>query len=330
MTASKCKGTSLKAKTPLPKIKSKTDYSAAILTDIDFLARDLPERDWVLEGLLREESVTVINGYTGYGKTMLTLALANEVVWGGALGPWKVPDPRNALLIDAEMTEHDLQSRLRQLNHGRRMSRKPGTLYIYSEGFAYKLGLRSANLLDKRWRQTILDNIDELDIGLLVLDNLSSLARGIDENEKSDFDPINEWLIEVRNHGIAVVLLHHTGKNKKEQRGTSAHLDNLDTSLLIERPRGYKTNMGCRILITATKDRGRALNADSVILQLETMKSGRMVFKTESVEGANFAEEAFRKNPGLTLAEALDLGISKTTHYRVKKELLDDGTITLD
>jgi putative DNA primase/helicase len=307
-----------------------TDFSKAILTLKEFVDRELPERESVVDGLLREESITAVNGYTGLGKTMISLAIANEVAWGGSVGPWSVPDPRNVLYVDAEMVEQDLKQRVKSLNKGRQMGRQPGTLHIYSNSYAYKIGLRSADILNKKWRQSILDSVDDLDIGLLVLDNLSSLARGIDENDKAAFDPINEWLIQVRNHGIAIMVLHHTGKNKSEQRGTSAHLDNLDTSLLIERPRGYKDNMGCRLLVTATKDRGQVLSADSYIIQLDTMPSGRLRFTTEAVEGINYAREVIRKDPTMTYHEAAELGISQTTFYRAQKQLKDEGVVKDD
>lgn len=312
------------------KVKSVNDYPKAILTYAEFMARELPDRDSVVDGLLREESITAIDAYRGYGKTMLCLAIANEVAWGGSIGPWTIPDARNTLYVDAEMVEQDLKGRARALNKGRPMNRQPGTLHFYSNSYAYKIGLKPASLLEPRWRAAVLNSIDDLDIGLLVLDNLSSLARGIDENDKVHFDPINEWLIEVRNHGIAIILLHHTGKNKSEQRGTSAHQDNLDTALLLERPRGYKDHMGCRILITPTKDRGQVLNADSYILQLETMKSGRMAFTAESVEGANYATELLRADHTLTYAEARDKGVPKTTFYRARAELIAAGEIAKD
>lgn len=319
------KGATLHKK--IEQAKSATDYSSAVLSLGEFLSRDLPPRDWVMEGLLREESITTINGSTGLGKTMLSLSIGNEVAWGGTVGPWTAPHPRNVLMIDAEMTEHDLKSRLQDLNRGRRLNQQPGTFFIYSDGFAYKIGLNAANLLNVNWRRSVLDCVDDLDVGLLILDNLASLARGIDENDKAAFDPINEWLIQVRNHGIAVLLLHHTGKNKGEQRGTSAHLDNLDTALLIERPKGYKDHMGCKILVTATKDRGRALNADSYILQLERMKCGRQRFVPEAVEGINFAIELLRKDPVMTYKEASELGISTSTFYRAVDVLKAEGVI---
>lgn len=326
MPNTKRKGVRLHTNTP-DKVKSPTDYAKAILTTREFLSRNIPDRDYIVEGLIREESITAIVGYTGFGKTMFALALANEVAWGGSMGPWNIPDPHNALYIDAEMVEQDLKSRVNALNKGRQLRRRAGELHIYSNSLAYKIGLKPANLLEKKWRQAILDSVDDLNIGLLVLDNLSSLARGIDENDKAAFDPINEWLIEVRNHGIAIIILHHTGKNKIEQRGSSSHLDALDTSLLIERPRGYRDNMGCRLLITATKDRGQVLHADSYIIQLETMKSGRTHFHTEAVEGVNFVRDALRKNTDLTYHEALEMGIKKTTFYRARAELVAEGVI---
>jgi putative DNA primase/helicase len=75
----------------------------------------------------------------------------------------------------------------------------------------------------------------EQGIGLCVFDNLSSLTPGLDENSKRDWDLINQYLLDLRRHGITSIIIHHTTKNKKEQRGTSGRTDNIDVWCNIER-----------------------------------------------------------------------------------------------
>ena len=72
-------------------------------------------------------------------------------------------------------------------------------------------------------------------IELWIIDNLASLASGLDENAKKDWDPINAWLLELRFAEISTIMLHHVNKDGG-QRGTSAREDNLDISVLLKSP----------------------------------------------------------------------------------------------
>jgi putative DNA primase/helicase len=91
-------------------------------------------------------------------------------------------------------------------------------------------------------------------IKLWIVDNLASLAGGLDENLKKDWDPINTWLLELRFAGIATILLHHTNK-EGTQRGTSAREDNIDVSIMLKRPSDYSPEDGCRFITSFTKAR---------------------------------------------------------------------------
>ena len=67
----------------------------------------------------------------------------------------------------------------------------------------------------------------DLCVKLCAIDNIASLARGLDEDAKKDWDPINQCLIDLRFARISTILLHHDNK-AGGQRGTSARTDNLD------------------------------------------------------------------------------------------------------
>lgn len=57
-----------------------------------------------------------------------------------------------------------------------------------------------------------------------MLDNLSSLFRGVEENSADDWEVILAWLLKCRRYGISVVIIHHSGKDGS-QRGTSRRED---------------------------------------------------------------------------------------------------------
>ena len=47
---------------------------------------------------------------------------------------------------------------------------------------------------------------------LIVLDNLSTLRRGINENDNSEAQKLLDWLVSLRHKGYAVIIVHHSGK----------------------------------------------------------------------------------------------------------------------
>lgn len=305
-----------------------TNFACAVLSEEEIRGMALPERKYLLRGLIKEESITLINGFRGEGKSMFVMAISNEVTWGGKVGPWKVEHPVNALIVDGEMPIDLIQDRMKRMNIGRGYKHKPAQLFIYPECYAYRIGMHRASLLDPAWRKAILEIVVGLNIGLLVLDNLSSLAPGIDENSKMEFDPVNRWLLELRFHKLAIIMTHHTGKAGM-QRGTSSHEDHLDVSLLLKRPRDYSEEDGCKFICIPSKDRTFMVEGKGTCLQLIETESGRLEFATvESEDGKGV--RLFQENPNLTKKEALEMGISKATYYRAKRKFYENGSSLTD
>lgn len=294
------------------RVKDKNAFFTALLTEEEFMSIKVPERSHVIQDLVVEETITIVNGFRGSGKSWLMMSMANEVSWGGEVGPWKVPTPLNVLLIDGEMPMKLLQERLKMMNVGRNVKEKKAELFLYPEAYAYRIGLHRANILDPKWRDSISSLVGEMEIKLLILDNLSSLAPGIDENDKMSFDEVNRWMLTLRFNGVAIVMTHHTGKNG-EQRGTSAHEDHVDTAILLSRPNGFSKDSGCAFKMRATKDRDFIIRGREYTMKLESDQRGRLVF----VEDKSKASMARLMG---SVREAREAGISDRTYYRVRRE----------
>ena len=312
-------GVELKEAEETRRVKKPTDFAQSILTEDEFMGVVIPERKWVLKNLVVEESITVVNGYRGSGKSWFMMAMANEATWGGEVGPWRIEEPINSMIIDGEMPLVLLQERLKMMNRGRDRRKKRAELFLYPEAYAYRIGLNRANLLEPRWREGIAESVVNLGIKLLIIDNLSSLAPGIDENDKMSFDPINRWLLELRFHGVAIIMTHHTGKTG-EQRGTSAHEDHVDTALLLRRPAGATPDMGCKFMVTATKDRAFLTKGERYVVELveDPTCNNRLKFEECATEGNK--SMMLRHNPNMSRQEARKKGISDRTYYRIKRE----------
>lgn len=318
-------GTELGKAEKLRRTKDPQNFRQSVLSEGEFMGIKLPDREWILQGLMVEESMTIVNGYRGFGKTWFIQAMANAVTWGDKMGPWNCPKPRNAMIIDGEMPLGLLQERLRLLNLERDVKDKPAALFIYPEAYAYRIGLNRANILDTTWRARVKDAVSDLDVKLLVLDNLSSLAPGIDENDKTPFDPVNRWLLELRFNGVAIVMTHHTGKSG-DQRGTSAHEDHVDTALMLNKPDGWDADMGCAFTCVATKDRAYLMQGASYDLKLKQKEGGRLYFwYNQEGESRTLVKSLIRSGEVKTAKEAYEnYGISESTYYRAKKELRNE------
>ncbi len=105
----------------------------------------------------------------------------------------------------------------------------------------------------------------------LVLDNLSTLLRGLEENEADSWEPVQEWLLTLRRRGIAVLLIHHAGRNGFA-RGTSRREDVLDLVLSLKIPDDFEAEEGARFEVHFEKVRhlhGRAAEAFEATLRVE-------------------------------------------------------------
>jgi len=82
------------------------------------------------------------------------------------------------------------------------------------------------NITKPEVQQAITQHCVERGVKVLILDNLSTLASGMRENEADSWELVNPWLLDLRRRKIAVVIIHHAGRSG-EMRGTSKREDNV-------------------------------------------------------------------------------------------------------
>lgn len=307
---------------------SKAPYPIVIINEPQLMTLQIPKKEFIVTGLIPQGSITLISGYRGVGKSWLISELANEITWGGQIGPWLIKRAVNTLLVDGEMSLDLLQERFRLLNVGRDIRWKPATLSIYAESYAYKIGVKRGNLLDAYWRNKIYEIVSALGVEVLIIDNLSSLAPGIDENAKLDFDPINRWLLELRFGGVTTIMAHHTGKGG-DQRGTTSHEDHVDLSIMLKRPKGYKLSQGCRIEVVPSKDREHVTSGESAILQLQKDAKGALRLLTDIGPAIKQNEilNYIIQHPDMPYKEVINkFQISSKTYYRLRRQAFDEPT----
>jgi len=230
----------------------KKSIEDAVLDISSFRKIDIPERKAFLSPWLKEDSITMIYGWRGCGKTFFALGILYHISRGIPFGPWNCELSGTCLFLDGEMTMSDDKERLEAMGFYDDQEKNP--LLIYSDHYASRLGMPRANLVNEEWRSEFKKFLIDKKVKLLVIDNIASLSPGLDENVKKDWDPINQWLLDLRFNKISTILLHHESKGGN-QRGTAAREDNLDVSIRLKRPRNYKPENGCHFVACFEKAR---------------------------------------------------------------------------
>jgi putative DNA primase/helicase len=222
----------------------------------------------------------------------------------------------------------DVKERTFGLNPGQ--NRKT-PLYIYSDAYASELGLPRANLLSERWREKMKAILTARGIKLWVADNLASLTRGIDENSKRDWDPINQWLLELRFAGISTILPHHTNK-EGGQRGTSAREDNIDISIILKNTFDYVPEDGAKFIVHFTKHRVRTNKLKDIAdtqFQLTEDESGLLIWSWGNIKAETRLEILRMIDEGHKQIDIADaLGITRGYVSRIVKTAAREDHLT--
>jgi hypothetical protein len=213
------------------KERKKPPYRDSLWRANEFVARPIPEREWLIEPVIPHPGLGLLYSWRGSGKTFTAMSMAIAVARGEAWMGYQTPRARATLYVDGEMPLGDLRSRLDGLT---REGGPPDNLYILaSEDLA--VAHRNINLANAPDRDELAGMLAGLpDVQFIVLDNWTSLVRGIDENDNSKMDPIKEWLVTLRHGERSVLIVHHAGKSGG-QRGGSAREDVIDWSACLTR-----------------------------------------------------------------------------------------------
>lgn len=218
----------------------------------ELMNRDYPPREMLLAPVLAMQSLSMVFAARGVGKTHFALACAYAVASGGSVfGRWSAPRPARVLYIDGEMPAVTLQERLISISRGAPSDiADPDLLRIFTpdeqDDPMPNLGTREGQMAVEPFLEGV---------SLVIVDNIATLARTGKANDEDSWMPVQEWLLALRRRGIAVLLVHHAGKNGS-QRGTGAKEDILDTVIELKRPSDYKAEEGARFEVHFSKARG--------------------------------------------------------------------------
>jgi KaiC/GvpD/RAD55 family RecA-like ATPase len=191
-----------------------------------FLRLELGEEVELLGRAFLARSIGMLVGPRGCGKSMLAMLIAYAIAGGKTLPPWGQGAGVDVTYVDGEMRVRGFRERLEQLHWS---NTNPATVKLVEEHLyiiSRDLCGTPIGYLDTKEGRDAFDEAIPGTCQFLVLDNLSALTSGGREDAAS-WAEIKQWLIQKRLDGIAVLIIHHAGKNGS-QRGSSAHEDLLD------------------------------------------------------------------------------------------------------
>ncbi len=230
------------------------------ITSSQLAAMEFVSSRYFISPFLYAKSISMVHAHPGVGKSMVVhgicSALTRENPEGLMIGPWEIINGCGVLLVDGELPMSDLKKRLSLISKGLGGEHRRNRLLIFaSVDLQAKTG-EPINLTMVRYREEITNHFRRHpEYRVLVLDNLTSLTDGMNENTKTAWAPINRWLLQLRNMGVATILVHHSNKSGTD-RGHSSIRDNLDNIISLKRVKGASVD---DVHITAIFEKGRNL-----------------------------------------------------------------------
>jgi hypothetical protein len=178
----------------------------AVETDEAFLAREFPPDEWLIDGLLPANQLSVLFAGPSVGKTFTALDWGYRVAASG----------RNVLVIEAEGSGAKFQTRLRRARAAHDPIEGSVRIVFRPVGFSFT---------DPDHAAWLVKQAKDLECDLIVIDSMSALT---DASENEEMRAIAEALRDIQTTigNCALLVLHHMVKEawKPGQRPTLASL----------------------------------------------------------------------------------------------------------
>lgn len=203
----------------------KLDLKDFIYSDVLKKGNDLQKLDikveWIIENILPKQSIILLHGRGGIGKTWLSLQIG-EAVSNGKFLFGHATQRTPVYYIDLENSFPMLVERVKKLNIKE-------IYFWHNSSETPPPKIDSDNWVVYR---------DKLPTGLLIIDTLRAF-QSLDENSSQHMAAVMSNLKMIRDKGFTILLLHHTPKsNERTYKGSTAIFDLCDHVLSIQGAKG--------------------------------------------------------------------------------------------
>jgi hypothetical protein len=179
-----------------------------IISATELLKRDIPQRDFIVEGLIREKSINILGGESGSGKTWglqdLSLCVSNGVAWLDKFATKK----SNVLYCDLEEDEEENKRRIQLLSKNRNLS--VDNVFFYT---GEDLILTQGGKLNKKLFEELEEAIIKNDIKVVIFDT----GRKIHDFNEDNAGEVNQLYLQILkplrdNLDQTIIYVMHTRK----------------------------------------------------------------------------------------------------------------------
>ena len=192
----------------------KTDITRNLLTPSILATTEMEPERVLVSPWLTDQTLALIVGPDGMGKSQLMWALARAMIQGGEIaGLWRSPGGLRVLVFDFETPVKQLQQRLGQwFGHGNRIG---SSLQVWNKfDQIKKMGTRAnIDLTQEADRTLVTEIIDDLRPDAVFFD--STTMAGVSALDRDQYGPLMQWAAEQRareDSPRALVFLHHTNR----------------------------------------------------------------------------------------------------------------------
>jgi hypothetical protein len=297
----------------------------AVLTPSAIEKLNLPKRESIIGKWFLEGDLGFIYGPRGLGKTWLALRLARAVSDGTGIGPWTAKEARKVIYVDGEMAIDA------SLERAKKMGRvnDDNFLMLHHESLFLLTG-KVLNLTHRDSQMALTQTCLAHGVKVLVLDNISCLFT-LKENESDAWgERVLPWLLELRRHRIAVVFVHHAGRNGL-MRGTSKREDAAFWSIKLSEAKGEHNQEGARFIATFDKNRNSTNDeTPSLLWHFEPQSDGSVIPKTTNLTPLQIFIDLVTDGLDSCSDIAQEMGVTKGTVSKLAKKAEREGLITIE